>query len=111
MSYKIITDTYSIDRQAWNNFVHNHPNGNIFQTPEFFSTLRTPDNIIPLSIFLTNFDNEIEGVLIGEYLFENKFYKSLTRRAVIRGGPLIKNNSAEKFKTILNEYIKLFGSK
>lgn len=108
--YNIIKSIDDIDRGKWNNFVYNHANGNIFQTPEYYESIKSQQNINPLSILITNNNNEIIGVLIGEHLFEKKFYSQFTNRAIFRGGPLLKDNSKELFKIILEEYKKLFGS-
>ena len=40
--------TDSIDRQKWEDFVLNHPNGNIFQTPEMYEVYRRTQTGIPV---------------------------------------------------------------
>lgn len=85
---QIIIDPNEIDRSLWSEFVQNHPNGNIFQTPEMYDLYFKSDCYEPiLSAAISN--HAIVGILLGVVQKERPgLIGSLTSRAVIWGGPL-----------------------
>ena len=96
-----------IDRKQWWDFVFNHPQGNIFQTPEMFDVFMAAKNNHPLLTAVTNVDNEILGILAAVIQTEySGFLGKFTSRSIIRGGPLILNNNEEVLDIILKEYNK-----
>jgi serine/alanine adding enzyme len=103
---KIITDPDKIDRKAWSEFVSDHPDGNIFQTPEMFHVYKNTKNYTPVFVALLE-DNApvacLLGVLQKEY---SGFLGAFTARSIIFGGPLASGNNPEYIKLILSEYKK-----
>lgn len=108
MNIKIFTDPDDKLLEQWAKFVIEHPNGNIFQTPQYYSILKSQQNTKPISLFLID-DDEILSILIGEQLSENKIYKHFTKRAVLRGGPLIQNRSPKILQSLFEAYIKKYS--
>ena len=109
--YKFIDNAFEIDRNKWNEFVLNHSNGNIFQTAEYYDTMKSQINMEPVTIFLLDDKNEIQGLMIGTNLFENKIYKIFTKRTIFMGSPLVKDGSIKLLALILEGYRKAFKYK
>ena len=81
--------TDSIDRQKWEDFVLNHPNGNIFHTPEMYEVYRRTKNYEPIALAVMDESNEIialtQAVVIQEIGGPLGIFSA---RAVMQGGPL-----------------------
>ena len=95
----MIEITDSIDKKKWDEFVFNHPQGNIFQTSDMAEVYRLTKNYEPIS--LAAVDNEsgeilalIQSVVIREM---SGLIGSFSARSIIQGGPLYINND-EGFK-------------
>lgn len=105
---KVLSNSDQIDKKEWHEFVYNHPNGNIFQTPEMFEIYRNTKNYEP--IFLAVIDEEIKikatllAVIQKDY---SGLLGRLTARSIINGGPCIENDNPAILEIILKEYIKL----
>ncbi len=89
----------------------NHPNGNIFQTPEMYEIYLKTMNYEPVLVAV--FDessDELIGTLLAVIQKEHKgVLGNVSSRAIIIGGPLVKDNDAKILKFILeafNEKIK-----
>ena len=97
-----------IKKKKWSDFVYDHPNGNIFQTPEMYEVYRGTKNYEPIFLAVINKDNEILGILLSviQREYEGPF-GSLTARSIIWGGPLVKNEDEQVFTLILREYNKI----
>ncbi|HRR06379.1 MAG TPA: GNAT family N-acetyltransferase [Victivallales bacterium] len=109
--HNIITDPEKIDKKAWSEFVANHPAGNIFQTPEYFYFCNSVPNCTAICIFYL-IDDRIEGLLIGE--IQRNFsglLGFLTSRAIVRGGPVVRDNQKEIFNILLETFNSLIGRK
>ncbi len=103
---------YTIDHLKWSNFVYHHPNGNIFQTPEMYEVYRNTKNYEPVFLAVVSEDNEILGILLSVIQREYRgTVGNLTARAIVWGGPLIKNNNRQVLSLILNKYNKIGGQK
>ncbi|MFX0135576.1 MAG: lipid II:glycine glycyltransferase FemX [Candidatus Hodarchaeota archaeon] len=97
-----------VDRVKWADFVYNHPNGNIFQTPEMYEVYKNTKNYEPNFLAVVNEDDEISGVLLSVVQRENiRPISRLTERSIIWGGPLIKDEDTKVFTLILGEYEKI----
>jgi len=99
---KIQSNPNDIDTNEWSKFVYNHPEGNIFQTPEMYDVFSRTKNYVPILIFSKK--NSLTGVLIGVIQREHNFFKSLTSRAIVWGGPLCCNKDELLTKKILENY-------
>ena len=95
-----------IDRVEWSAFVHNHSQGNVFQTPEMYDVFALSDHILPIVVAAT-INNQIVGILLAQYITNgNKWASYFTARSIIIGGPLVCNNDSGVMKAILNAYKK-----
>ena len=109
---KIITDPAKVDSIKWNNFVSNHPQGNIFQSHYIYHVFKGTVNYDPIAVFLLSNNDEILALVVSAVqIFAKGFLKTLSSRAVIWGGPLVKNNDKGHFKKIINFYNELVKKK
>jgi len=83
-----ITD--SPDTKQWSEFVYNHPQGNIFQTPEMAEVYRRTKNYKPITLAaIDEGTNEMLAVLLAVLVkVKTGFLGSFFTRSVIHGGPL-----------------------
>ena len=96
-----------INREEWSKFVENHPNGNIFQTPEMYEVFKNTKNYEP--IFLTVTENDkIKALLLASVIKQSGF-GSFSARSIIQGGPLF--TDAESLEFLLKEYDKIAKKK
>lgn len=96
----------------WFSFVYNHPNGNIFQTPEMYEVYKNTKNYEPIFLAVIDEKEEILGTLLAVIQKEySGFLGSFTARSIIYGGPLIKDNNPDVLDLILKEYDKITKSK
>lgn len=108
---KIIASAEEIGYKNWDDFVNNHPNGNIFQSHAFYKIYKIDRFCEP--IVLAALSN---GVIMGLLLanIRKEFCNVLgnfTTRAIVIGGPLIKNNDEGILERILDSLKKLVKSK
>jgi serine/alanine adding enzyme len=92
--------------EIWNEFVKNHPHGNLFQTYYFFELHLGIKNYSPFAYGIIK-DRKIIGLVVGVIQF-NFFFplKNFTKRAIIVGGPLIQNNDEKILDFLLCEVSK-----
>jgi len=104
MNRRIITDADVIDRKQWEQFVHNHPHGNIFQTPQMYTVYGTTKNYQPFVVACYE-NGSMAGVLLAVIQKEYKrILGKLSARSIIWGGPLVRSNDIHVFEAIMNEY-------
>ncbi len=98
----IIKSFKDISNLAWDDFVFNHPHANFFQTSYYFNLYLNNNKASPVAYALIN-EDAIVGVILG-VIFHNYCWplSEFTRRAIIIGGPLIKNNNQEFFNSLLH---------
>lgn len=91
---QIIKDYNSIDIEDWREFVFNHPNGNVFQTPEMYDVYINSANIHPYVFIAIDENEKIIGLMLSVLIKEKKgLLGYLTARSIIFGGPLIHGNN------------------
>jgi len=105
MSYKLVCEYTSIDRNKWIDFVEEHPNGNIFQTPYMFETYLKIEKEKPLILVVLNENDDIIGLQVSvvKKTFNN-FLGYFTSRSIVQGGPLILNENSNVLDFILKKY-------
>lgn len=110
---KIITDSNQIDKKKWSDFVKNHPNGSIFQTPEMFDIYSKTLNYSPVINVCMDLRNKtIQGVLLAVIQTEySGVFGYFSSRSVIIGGPLIINNNSKALNLLLSNYNVFIGKK
>jgi len=104
--------TSTLNPAQWSSFVYDHPNGNVFQTPEMYKVYKNTKNYEPIFLAVINDKNEILGTLLAVIQKEySGFLGNFTARSIIFGGPLIKYNDADILDFILQEYDKIIRKK
>lgn len=107
-----ISDIHKIDKTVWGQFVHEHPQGNVFYTPEYCLACLNSPGYFPYILAAFSEDNSLQGLLISYILREDKkFYSFLTSRSIMYGIPLIKENSTLRLEDLLVEYNNFIKSK
>lgn len=98
-----------IDTSVWRDFVYNHPNGNIFQTPEMFEIYSKTKNYEPVLVTIGD-NNNILGLILG-VIQKEKYLGNFTSRSIIIGGPLVKDNDSIILQDLLKKYNKKIKNK
>lgn len=110
--FTIITNVNSIDKYKWSDFVNNHPNGNIFQTPEMYEVYQDTKKYKPVFLAIVNNVGEISGTLLAVIQKEySGVLGNFTAISIIHGGPLIKDDDPAVLDFILKEYDKIIKKK
>jgi lipid II:glycine glycyltransferase (peptidoglycan interpeptide bridge formation enzyme) len=104
----MITITSSIDLDKWSDFVKNHPNGNIFQSPEMLEVYRKTKNYPPSVLFVLDDTEDIVALAHVVIIQETGgILGGFTSRSIIQGGPLYKNTRAlQDLMGNYNEFIQ-----
>lgn len=106
MKYKIITEYNNLDSNKWLNFINSNNSGNFFQSPTYYNLiLKTPD-YTPFLIIIIDEQDNINGSLIGVIQREQGIKGFFSRRAIIYGGPILRNNNEEEALNIILEKLK-----
>ncbi|MCX6164181.1 MAG: peptidoglycan bridge formation glycyltransferase FemA/FemB family protein [Ignavibacteriae bacterium] len=105
MDYKITTDYKLVDIEKWEEFVKNHPNGNVFQTPEMYNVYKSEKYYEPILVVCNNSEDDIVGIVVSVIQREYKgLLGKLSSRSIIWGAPLVKEDNIEIFEILLKEY-------
>jgi lipid II:glycine glycyltransferase (peptidoglycan interpeptide bridge formation enzyme) len=111
MNIRIGTDADAIDREQWERFVYDHPQGNVFQSPQMFAAYGAAKNYKPVVVTCHEGEN-ITGILLAVVQHEYKgFLGALSARSIIWGGPLVKDNDTHILAAILKEYDRVIKKK
>jgi serine/alanine adding enzyme len=103
--YRIESDAAKIDKQVWATFVNDHPQGNIFQTPQMYEVYSKTKNFKPEIFIAYNSKGAIVGCLMG--CLQREFWGIagyFTARAIVHGGPLVENNNPEIVDLLLKKF-------
>ena len=96
----------NINRRLWREFVASHPQGNVFQTPEFYDLSVYAEHVQPIAVAAIEGD-EMVGILVAQLMTNGGVLASwLTARSIITGGPLTRGNKREIVEVLVNEYKK-----
>jgi serine/alanine adding enzyme len=102
--HRIISDPHFADTAQWASFTEKHPHGNIFNSPWMVALYENNAKITPLTLFCINNSGSILGVLVAYVMREGKGIVSfLTSRAVIWGGPLVKDNDVSICSELISD--------
>ena len=111
-SFKVENQISQINTKDWADFVHKHPNGNIFQTPGMYEVYQKTPKFTPVILIAKDEKDKIVGCLMSVIHREyNGIIGKLTARSIIMGGPLAKNNSSEILDLLLKSYNKMISAK
>lgn len=102
-----LTTTTHVQESQWRHFVEQHPQGNIFQTPEMAQLFASVRQYQPITLFATLGEQTLLGVLLGVIQKEQLGpLAMLSARTVIWGGPLILENPPIAASTILDALLQ-----
>ncbi|RXA20920.1 GNAT family N-acetyltransferase [Methanosarcina sp. MSH10X1] len=111
----MIEITDSVDREKWDEFVYNHPYGNIFQSSYLADVYRATKNYEPISLAATDSENgDILAVLQAVIIRDAPgLVGSISSRSIINGGPLFAEGrkGLEALEKLLNYYEKFLHSR
>lgn len=102
---EIITKYELIDKQSWNDFVKNHPKGNVFQTPKMYEVYLQTPGYTPQVVALV-MDKQLIGLLLWVAIREKGMKAKFSARSIIQGAPLAKDNKPEYIAVLLEAYEK-----
>lgn len=109
------TDINIEQRNVWSEFVLNHPNGNIFQTPEMFDFFDSVEFFEPLAFLCYDENDCLVGCLLAVVIREyNYIFRKFSSRTVIYGGPLIQHSNPKHriiFQQLLEKMVLLSHKK
>jgi len=96
-----------LDEKTWREFVDRHPQGNIFQTPEFYRVFSQTRNHRPLLYAALDDKEKVLALLTTTLvtLWDGLLYR-LTTRSISYGGVLCETGSSSQsaLRTLLNAY-------
>ena len=111
MEIKIINNIDSLELKLVSPFILKHPQGNFFQSIKAFEFFKAVENYNPL-FFLAIDSGEIVGSLLAFITKEKKLLKGfLSRRCIVYGGPIVKDNCPEIAQSLLNAFDKAIKKK
>lgn len=86
--FRIVTDRKAIDDRQWEQFIQEHPQGNVFQMPGMFDVYEATPRYHPMVIAC--FEREkLQGILLAVVQTEySGMLGKLSARSIIWGGPL-----------------------
>lgn len=104
---KIIRNPNQVDKKAIENFISNHPHGNIFQSAEMNHVYKRTKKYNSLFLIVQDKSQRILGLLVAVIQKEHSgLMGRLSARSIIHGGPLIRDNDPEILRLLLKEYDK-----
>jgi serine/alanine adding enzyme len=110
-NYRIVSDANVIDRAQWERFVYDHPQGNVFQTPQVYAAYSETRNYQPIVVACYDADSLV-GILLAVVQKEYQgFIGRLSARSIIWGGPLVRNNDIRLLEAIMKEYDRVIKEK
>jgi serine/alanine adding enzyme len=97
-----------IDEAIWDQFVKQHPRGNIFQSPAMYHLYASTPGYTPGVIIIEDNGN-MQGVMVYNIIHEKGIKSLFSKRSIITGGPVVKNNEPDLVQKILVEYNRRIG--
>lgn len=104
MNLQIIDEFDKINKNEWENLLLSHPGSSYFQTPQMYLVYSKNKYYSPIIIACFE-KNQLVGIMLAFVQSKyNQFLKYLSSRAVIWGGPIVKNNNPIYINEILKRY-------
>jgi serine/alanine adding enzyme len=105
--YKIV---HQVNQEKWTEFVKQHPNGNIFQTPQMYQIYKGTKNYTPLFLGVVDERDHILGILLAHIIREySGLAGKFTSRSIILGGPLVKGKDQDNNQHIVRELLTQYN--
>ncbi len=111
MKIELVKDINSVDPKDFNKFLEVNDHGNFFQSIKAFQFFTSVDNYTPVLISAAE-EKEIVGSLLAVIIREKSLIKGyLSRRCIVYGGPIVKNNDQQITNNILKYFDKIISNK
>ena len=104
---QVITDQEKIDRNAWRDFVYNHPAGSAFQLPEMYDACNRTEKYEPVFIAVLEGSSILALVLAIIQREHRGVAGYLSSRAIVNYGPLCTSSSNEATELLLKEFDRI----
>ncbi len=112
MTYSIIFDIKDIKLSDWTRFNIEHPQGNVFHSPEVFKAFSLTPLYKPVCVFAIDSKGEIVGLQQSCIIQEYKgFIGYPTARSITWGGPLVENNEMAICDELISKHNKTIKSR
>jgi lipid II:glycine glycyltransferase (peptidoglycan interpeptide bridge formation enzyme) len=105
-----ISSINSLNVRVWREFVDQHPQGNIFHTPEMFQVFKHSRNHFPQLYAAVDGDGQVRALLLPVHVtLKNGLFRRLTSRSIAYGGLLYSNDEVGKraLEMLLGEYSRI----
>jgi len=99
---KILTNITKINFEELEAFIYHHPHGNFFQSTKAYTFFNSVDNYDPV-LLVAKEDNEIIGSLLAVIIKESGIKGYFSRRCIVWGGPLVKDNNPTVMSGLLRK--------
>tara|TARA_Y100001970_G_C14214391_1_gene848769 strand:+ start:176 stop:1177 length:1002 start_codon:yes stop_codon:yes gene_type:complete len=97
----------TINKEAWSQFVLKHPKGSFFHSPEVFKVYSDSSLFEPVFLSVVDARGEILGIILAVIKKEHQnFLGYFSRRAIVFGGALIKNDDVSVYDFLIKQYNK-----
>ncbi len=102
----LYTSYADLKRAGWvdtiDRFVEAHPDGNYFQSTEFFRLIESVKGYRPVLLIAINGRGDLEGVLLGVLQSDGSGPKAwLSRRLIVWGGPIVVDHAVSVARALL----------
>ncbi len=95
------------DRKNWDDFVLQHPFGNIFQATCMYDVYKSTPNCTAGVISLEDSAKNILGLIVYSVIQEPGVKSQFSKRAIITGGPLVKDDNLSYAETLIAAYNRI----
>ena len=110
--FHVETQIQNINKKEWSDFVLNHPNGNVFQTPGMYTVYTKTPKFAPVIVIAKDINNRIVGCIMSVIQKDyNGLIGNMTARSIVMGGPLAENNNPEILDVLLKSYTEKVSKK
>lgn len=90
MHYKLLSGPEETGRARWENFISEHPDATVFQSPEMYNHYTAIPSYSPIIIALEGESGNLEALMLAVIIKDFKgFAGNITARCVVYGGPLL----------------------
>jgi lipid II:glycine glycyltransferase (peptidoglycan interpeptide bridge formation enzyme) len=99
--YRIVTE---LDKEQWEAFINQQPDGNIFQSPDMLKLFKKTKNYDPIIIAVKDGNDAIMAILLAVIQRESKgILGYFSSRTVVWGGPIINSQKDTELATLVLE--------
>ena len=111
MKISLVKDINLLNTESFDRLIVSHPNGNFFQSLKAFRLFSSVENFKPVLIIAEE-AGEVVGSLLASIIRENNIVKGyLSRRCIIYGGPIIKDNNFQTANSLLQYFDRIINNR